>query len=415
MKKRMRHFLLGVVFLVLSTIPAHAQWTKTNGPLSGNINALAVNGSTIFAGTAVGVFLSTDNGTTWTEADSNLKNSDIHAFAVSGGAVFAGSWGGGVFLSTNNGTSWTAVNSGLPPNSYVAALGVNNSTTVAGIWDYAQHIFRVFLSADNGTNWTSADFGLANKNVQSLAINGSAIFAGTDKEGVFLSTDNGTSWNADNSGLTGANVLSLATSGGAVFAGTFGNGVFTSAQNEKTWTAINSGLTNAYIRSLVVSGNKIFAGTDNGGVFLSTNSGASWTAVNSDFTNAMVHTLAVSGNTILAGTWGEGVWRMPLSEMTGELDSPKRQGTHERAQLKIYSSGRTGPAVAMDFSLPHSDQVAVGIYDMSGHEITSLVNGHLGSGAYSLSWDARNAAVGVYAVKMRAGGDAFVKSIRVFR
>ena len=60
-----------------------------------------------------GVFLSTNNGTSWTAVNTGLTNTYVYALAVSGTNLFAGTYGGGVFLSTNNGTSWTAVNTGL--------------------------------------------------------------------------------------------------------------------------------------------------------------------------------------------------------------------------------------------------------------------------------------------------------------
>ena len=47
---------------------AHAQWVQTNGPYGGMIQCLAVSGTNLFAGTDGGVFLSTNNGTSWTAA-----------------------------------------------------------------------------------------------------------------------------------------------------------------------------------------------------------------------------------------------------------------------------------------------------------------------------------------------------------
>ena len=47
----------------------------------------------------------------------------IKSFAVSGTNIFAGTVGGGVFLSTDNGTSWTQVNNGLT-NTDMSSLAV---------------------------------------------------------------------------------------------------------------------------------------------------------------------------------------------------------------------------------------------------------------------------------------------------
>ena len=110
--------------------PVNAQWTQTNGPYGGNISALAVSGTNLFAVTGGGVFLSTNNGTSWAAVNSGLYNNPVYALAVSGTNLFAGTYGG-VFLSTNNGTSWTAVNSGLT-GAYVFALAVSGTNLFAG-------------------------------------------------------------------------------------------------------------------------------------------------------------------------------------------------------------------------------------------------------------------------------------------
>ena len=82
-------------------------------------SALAVSGTNLFAGTDGGVFLSTNNGTSWTAVNTGLTNTVCLVLLPSRGTnLFAGTDGGGVFLSTNNGTSWTAVNTGLT-NTYV--------------------------------------------------------------------------------------------------------------------------------------------------------------------------------------------------------------------------------------------------------------------------------------------------------
>ena len=258
-------FLLPAFLFQQTIIP---QWVQTSGPYCGLVSCLAVSGTNLFAGTGTdldapcdgGVFLSTNNGTSWTEVNSGLTNSDVLSLAVGGTNLFAGTWGG-VFLSTNNGTSWTAVNSGLT-NSFVLSLAVSGMNLFAGTSG------GVFLSTNNGTSWTA--IGLTNSYVYSLDVSGTNLFAGTSG-GVFLSTNNGTSW-----------------------------------------TAV--GLTNSFVSSLAVSGMNLFAGTS-GGVFLSTNNGTSWTEVNSGLTNFDVSSLVVSGTNLFAGTWGGGVWRQPLLEM----------------------------------------------------------------------------------------------------
>jgi hypothetical protein len=303
--KRLLSFFASVVLFGAQSL--QAQWIQTNGPSGGGVTCFAVDGSNLFAGTYNGVFLSTNNGTSWTAVNTGLTNTIVLSLAVNGSNLFAGTDGGGVFFSTNDGASWTAVNTGLT-NTIVLSLAVSASNLFAGT-------FRggVFLSTNNGTSWTAVNTGLTSTFVNAFAVSASNLFAGTG-DGVFLSTDNGTSWTAVNAGLTNTGVKSLAVNDSNLFAGTDDGGVFLSTDNGTSWTTANNGLTTGYVSALAVSGTNLFAGTD-GGVFLSTNNGTSWTEVNTGLTNTFVNALAVNGSNLFAGTDGGGVWRRPLSDM----------------------------------------------------------------------------------------------------
>ncbi|MBU2636676.1 MAG: regulator, partial [Bacteroidetes bacterium] len=128
-------FLFVVFCLFTTTNPLHAQWIQTNGPYGSYVNCFAVSGTNLFAGTyGGGVFLSTNNGTSWTGASTGLTNTYVYALAISGTNLFAGTDRGGVFLSTNNGINWTEVNNGLPPNTSVLAFAVSGANLFAGTW-----------------------------------------------------------------------------------------------------------------------------------------------------------------------------------------------------------------------------------------------------------------------------------------
>ena len=100
-----------------------------------------MNGPNLFAGIDGGVFVSANNGASWTVVNTGLTITGVIALAVNGSNLFAGTAGtspGGVFLSTYNGTSWTAVNTGLT-SRLVYSLAVNDSnpfagTHEAGVW-----------------------------------------------------------------------------------------------------------------------------------------------------------------------------------------------------------------------------------------------------------------------------------------
>ena len=342
MKNPIRYFLVAIC-LFSSINLLHSQWVNSVFPTAwGSVTSLAVSNTNLFAGTSwKGVFLSTNNGASWTAIDSGLQFGDIHnpnypavyALAVSGTNLFAGT-SGGIFISTNNGTSWTAGGLSSP---YVRALVVSPASGGASsTYLIAETDDGVFLSTDNGTSWTAVDSGLPHSPppwhyyVYSLAISPASgragstnFFAGTSA-GVFISTNNGTSWTADTSGLANSAVNALAVSGANLFAGT-GNGVLLSTNNGSSWSVDTAGLTDTNVTALAVSGANIFAGTTGGNsdIFLSTNNGTSWRADGLTYP-AHVFAFAVLPNglgdtSIFAGT-DNGIWQRPLSKIVPAIE-----------------------------------------------------------------------------------------------
>jgi hypothetical protein len=63
------------------------------------VYTLAVSGTNLLAGTTdAGVFLSTNNGVSWTAVNNGLTNSIVYALTVSGTNLFAGTYGAGLWI-----------------------------------------------------------------------------------------------------------------------------------------------------------------------------------------------------------------------------------------------------------------------------------------------------------------------------
>jgi sugar lactone lactonase YvrE len=154
-----------------------------SGPLNGKlVYALARNADdTLFAGTLnFGVFRSATHGTTWKVASNGLPDLDVYALAVDpDGRVFAGT-GTGLYISKNNGDSWTAP-SGFP-SVKVQAIAVNGLGHV-----YVATTDYVWMSATHGTApWVRLKTGLPMADITSIAIGpDDDVYAGTWGEGVY--------------------------------------------------------------------------------------------------------------------------------------------------------------------------------------------------------------------------------------
>src|SRR5205085_2264559 len=95
-------------------------WTLNSGVQNFTTYSLAINGTNLFAGTDHGVYMTSDNGTTWTKRSAGLPDSLIGTVFSNGSNLFAGRFsfssnnsGDGAYLSIDNGITWTAINTGL--------------------------------------------------------------------------------------------------------------------------------------------------------------------------------------------------------------------------------------------------------------------------------------------------------------
>jgi len=169
-------YLIAFAFLCLSETHSQlqAQWIQTNGPYGAYVNSIAVSGRNLFvAASPGGIFLSTNNGTSWDAVNGGLTTKAVWSLCVSGTNIFAGTYVE-VYLSTDNGSSWTLVNNGLNHGNEIRSLFVKGGNVFA-----ASHGNGVYLSTNNGTSWTSVNNGITNTDVSALAVSDTNIFAGT--------------------------------------------------------------------------------------------------------------------------------------------------------------------------------------------------------------------------------------------
>ncbi|MFO7652072.1 MAG: hypothetical protein R6X13_12130, partial [bacterium] len=145
-----------------------------------NANRIYVGGDSAYSYAALAI--STDCGATWAQSRSGLSGA-VNALAVNpdnGQFVYAGT-ASGLFRSTNAGATWAAT--ALTRNTRAIAIDESNSSVVyAGTYGYG-----VQRSTDGGLTWTDFSVGLANNKVLSLAIRegGTTMMAGTEGGSVF--------------------------------------------------------------------------------------------------------------------------------------------------------------------------------------------------------------------------------------
>lgn len=151
-------------------------WTQV-GLQGHSIVGLTFENSKIWAATDSGIFSSTNLGVSWTYhnlADKNLTN-----IAYSNGRMFASTNDEGIYISDDNGTTWTLSNTGLAAN-HVTCFYTNGNFILAGTLGYG-----VFYSNDNGNTWVETTTGLANYYVTCITMKGNEAYIGTVGGGIW--------------------------------------------------------------------------------------------------------------------------------------------------------------------------------------------------------------------------------------
>lgn len=281
-------FTLLAALTLLSSTSVLAQWEPLNVGGTGNRSVTTFGGSIFVAAPPVGVRKSSNDGATWTLANTGLpvsgSNVNVRSVGRSATALFCGTESG-VFRSTDNGASWLNVNGALPTASATIycdkIFTFGTATFVVFTGQLSQNGGGVFRTFDNGATWLQAYSGLSsNMVVNNLAEVNGVLYAATNTA-LMRSDDLGGSWQP--AGTTNWAVQSVQGSNGTlVILGAFG--AQRSTNNGTTWTASTGyPTTNCPVGSeLIVFDGQFYAITKTGasGCFRSADNGATWTAYN---------------------------------------------------------------------------------------------------------------------------------------
>jgi photosystem II stability/assembly factor-like uncharacterized protein len=395
--------LIVIISIAFSTVVTlHAQgtfWAETSGPTGESIFCLAVSPQgLLFAGTLGRVYRSADGGQDWDTVYVVQPPTFVQALAFSPtSTVFAGThYHGGLFRSTNNGTTWTLANSGMTDPSIQAFTISSNGNVLAGTFN------GVYSSTDEGSTWVPANAGLTNLAVWSLTTDPeSRVYAGTYSGGVFRSTDNGASWI-----LAGFSSLPLVTSvafgQGVLFAGTNGDKLFRSTNLGNMWSRINN-FPDTLVRAIAANSlGTVFVGTESHGVYRSSDGGNTWMPTNEGLTASRVYALAFGSiGHIYAGT-DVGVFRsiQSTTAVGGEINRlPVSFVLHQNFPNPF------NPTTQIAFDLPQAGVATLKLFNLLGQELGTLLGGSMDAGThtYTLNADAFQLGSGVYFYRLTAG------------
>ena len=270
------------------------------------VNSIAIsNDNTIYAGTAKGLSISKDGGSTFTNKITNgiSASNSIRGVAVSSrGVILVATTFDGINISTDGGNTFTS-------KKTTDGLASNNTQGIAV--DATGYIYvatdnGLSISTDGGNSFTSKNTsnGLATNVIQCVFVgNDGKIYAGTNTGGISISNNGGISFTTYNTtnGLGEGKISSIYVNNtGKIFVAT-ASGLSISSNGGThfdNFTTVN-GLGNNYVYNVLVSADsRIFVGTDGGGVSTSFDGGNTFTnyTINNGLDDNKVRAMGMDGN-----------------------------------------------------------------------------------------------------------------------
>lgn len=409
---RLIYTLLAII-LISSTANSQTWVQKLNGRSVWSLTK--DDQGNIYAGGLTGansrIWRSSNGGDSWDTIYAGAGNTMWAIDFDDNGNIFVANYSDGLLISTNGGANFTvlsttAFNSEKPQG---VACGSNGYVFVSTSMGF-------FRSTNSGANFTQT--GLTGLNVLPVLVDkdsSNIVYVGVSSGtgtgiGFYRSTDNGATFSANlNSGKNGYSLFQNTDGSLYMVTTTSPYNVDKSTNKGLTRSTLGNALSATRGVTLDLAGNIYLTG--NGGAYKSTNGGTSFT--NFNLTGSCTPVLTYQ-NKILVGSISGSIG---VNIFTDSTISGIEPGSILPAGFSLGQNypNPFNPETNIKFSIPVASDVMIILYDISGREVKTLLNGYKNPGVYEIKINADGLSSGVYFYKMTANASSEIRKMVVMK
>jgi photosystem II stability/assembly factor-like uncharacterized protein len=272
------------------SVDGGATWARSNSGLdcvfitNMLVVATGVNSGRIFLSTTCGVYVSNNQGASWSLAGTGVQGTSVTSLGGTlDGATLRAHATSGFYVSFDSGATWQIRNGTIPnvlsgplgPSVFGTAFaGPNLLATVDGN--------GAFYSSDFGMNWFPVTGLPANAQLSPMSFVGPTVWTAVDGAGIYKSTDSGVNWSPETgfNGLPAKSLWSFFRVGaGPDYLAATRAGFYKSTDNGANWVKMSNGLPQGFVinaTSHPSTPQVVFAAADT--IYKSIDGGATWAA-----------------------------------------------------------------------------------------------------------------------------------------
>ncbi len=398
---------------IFFSVTMHTQspsWSKVSVSTSNGLSAVSFAGKRAgwSAGSSV-VLRSVNGGSSWTSLP-NAPKTTLYAVSALDSLRCWIAGASMIYKTTDGGNSWPSLAVTLPAGGRLAAIAMVSSTTGWAVGSGGV----IYRTSNGGDSWTLVTPGITAKLNDVFFLDQAKGWIVGDAGTVLQTSDSGQTW-FQRSVPDTTTLLSVAfvDSNNGVAVGRLGR-ILRTTNGGTGWT-LRPVNTRSHLDAVRFAGRDSgWAVGDNGTIFKTTDGGAQWWGDVSGTMLPLRGIAAVDGQTAyVVGSAGM-VLRLASSPVTGiELQPP---GLPVQCELLQNYPNPFNPGTTIGFRVAGakngsggsglgSGWVRLAVYDMLGREVAVLVDEPKEAGEYTVRFDGRHLASGVYLYRLSAAGE----------